>query len=286
MTLEPFEYFTIVRQLADPADSNTYYVRAVVRNARTDAIIDTVNLTDRGSQRFSREWQVPADTSGLGFYIIITSTIYTDSGYSSVSDTYGYEASEYLIQERKPHFGGHGASIDYDKIRKMVREIVSEEVGGIPKPEEPKETDFSGILEAIGEVKTAIKTLPPPEKIDLAPVLERMQMAEGQLIARIEQLPPPVKPEKVDLSPAHRGLQKIADIVATTRDVEGAKEEILMAIGEAVEKEAIFAMVADAVKGAVQNIGALKPNISFQQEKTPEPKEDERLTRARRLVSV
>ncbi len=53
MQLNPHEQFTIVRQIEDHTDSSTYYVRAVVRNAKPDALLATVNLTDQGSRRFS-----------------------------------------------------------------------------------------------------------------------------------------------------------------------------------------------------------------------------------------
>src|SRR5574337_612585 len=100
MQLEPREYFTIARGLEDYTDSTTYYVRAVIRNARTDALIDTVNLTDNGNRRFTKAWQVPADPSGLGFYIIVTTTVYTDSGYTTKAENYLERFEEHLVQNR------------------------------------------------------------------------------------------------------------------------------------------------------------------------------------------
>ena len=80
LTLQPQASFTLVRQIANHTDSSTYYVRAVIRNAYTDELISTLDLTDRGSQRFSKNWQVPADPSGEGFYLSIVTSVYTDSG--------------------------------------------------------------------------------------------------------------------------------------------------------------------------------------------------------------
>jgi len=65
LQVNPRETYPIVRQLADPLDTGTYYVRAVVRNARTDETLETLNLTNKGSGRFLYNYQVPADASLL-----------------------------------------------------------------------------------------------------------------------------------------------------------------------------------------------------------------------------
>src|SRR5688572_8979423 len=100
MTLQPQAYFTVVRQIANHTDTNTYYVRAVVRNAYTDEIIATLDLTDKTGQRFKKDWHVPGDPSGQGFYISIVTSVYSDNGYTTKSDSYGDEENTYLVQER------------------------------------------------------------------------------------------------------------------------------------------------------------------------------------------
>jgi hypothetical protein len=102
-------------------------------------------LTDKGSQRFSKKWQVCPDPTGLGRYIIITSTVYTDSGYTTKSTTYGIEQHEFLVQDRLNPFVQGGTEVDY----KQVRKIVQEELANLPKVEIPK-----------------------PEKVDLIPIVE------------------------------------------------------------------------------------------------------------------
>lgn len=126
MILQPQEYFTVVRQIGDPNDSNTYFVRAVIRNARTDAVIETINLTDRGSRRFSLPWQVPADPSGQGFYISVLTTVYTDSGYTTKSDIYSEEMESYLVDNRFRNLGGGGGGddVNYTKIRAIFEETI------------------------------------------------------------------------------------------------------------------------------------------------------------------
>jgi hypothetical protein len=197
MQLRPREYFTIVRQLEDHTDSSTYYVQAVVRNARTDALIETVNLTDQGSRRFSKPWQVPADTSGEGFYISILTSVYTDSGYTTKSPNYGEKIDTYLVQDRvNPNLGIGGAvDIDYKK----VRQIVQEEIANIPAPPQPPRVDLSK-LDTILEGISAIR-IPEPQKLDLSPVL-----------AAIKALP---KPKDIDLSPVLKALDSFKANVAS-----------------------------------------------------------------------
>ena len=174
--LNPREYFVIVRQISDPKDTNTYYVQTKIRNAKTDVLLDTVNLTDQGDQRFSKSWQAGSDVSGNGTYIIATSRVYTDSGYSTESALYSVEQNQYLIQERyNPVFGNGsgGADVDYKKIEKMINKAV----GNIPKikiPEvkfpEQKEVDIKSILRAINSID-----IPRQEKLDLSPALSAIQ---------------------------------------------------------------------------------------------------------------
>src|SRR5438552_2121522 len=122
LQLNPLEDFTIARGLEDHTDSTTYYVRAVVRNAKTDDAIATVTLDDKGDgHRFTKKWQVPADQTGLGFYILVMTSVYTDSGYTTKSPNYGDKYETYLVQSRmNPVIDV--PQIDYKGIRKMIQE--------------------------------------------------------------------------------------------------------------------------------------------------------------------
>lgn len=134
MNINPQSTLRIVRQLSDPTDSSTYYVQAVVRNSASGATLQTVNLTDEGSQRFTGSYHTPADVSGNGFYLDITTTVYTDSGYSTVSTDYSVDTQTYHVQQAWNHAAGLGGGVEvnYDK----VRSIIKEELGklDIPSP--------------------------------------------------------------------------------------------------------------------------------------------------------
>lgn len=145
--LQPGQSAPIVRQLGLPGDSSTYYVQAVVKNSATGATITTINLTDQGSQRFTGSFDVPQDPLGFGYYIDITTSVYTDSGYTTLSNIYTIDMQSLLVFDRLTwgrNVGGGGDMTDYDKIAKMIRE----EIKGIDFPEIPK-----------------------PEKVNLEPVL-------------------------------------------------------------------------------------------------------------------
>ena len=177
MILNPLEEFSICRQLNDPNDSTTYYVRAFIRNAKTDALLATLNLEDKGSQRFTKTWQVPQDPTGLGFYITITTLVYTNSGYTTLSTTYGSEQHEFLIQDRiNPFLGVASPDIDYKRIKKIVEEVIKQ----IPLPKDPEKFDYQTLTRGFERVITRLNAIHLPET-DLRPI-------QSQLEAFIEQL--------------------------------------------------------------------------------------------------
>lgn len=203
MQLHPRESFTITRQLNNPYITDTFYVRAVIRNAKTDSILDTVDLTDKTGQRFTKVWTVPADVSGQGFWISIITSVYTDSGYTTKSENYGDEENTYLVQDRynpNIHLGASGGpDIDYKRIQKMIDDAVN----SIPKPEPKveivtkeivkevkipevrivesfKETDLSGVIREIRNVgkkvdDKEVTEIPEVEEVDFTPILEAIK---------------------------------------------------------------------------------------------------------------
>lgn len=169
MQLNPGENFVITHQIGDHTDPGTYYVRAVIRNGITDVTIATVNLVDRGDLRFSNEWQVPQDPSGQGFYISITTTVYTDSGYTAKSALYSEEQERHLVQLRmNPNLGYGGGSggssvdIDYKKVRKIIAEEMDKIVFPEQKETQPiviPKTDLSPVRSDIVALNASIKVI-------------------------------------------------------------------------------------------------------------------------------
>lgn len=212
LVLQPQNYFTVVHQIPNHTDSATYYIQAVIRNAFTDAVIATLQLTDKGGQRFKKDWQVPADPSGEGFYISIVTSVYSDSGYTTKSENYGDDENTYLIQERIRLNGLGGSSgIDGYDVRRIFKEEIQamreaelkntpETQPEIPESEpetpepmrwdevlfaisalqlqllkaESKEPDYSPILGRIEDAITAVNDKEVTPETDLAPVLDRL----------------------------------------------------------------------------------------------------------------
>lgn len=187
--LQPTEKFTLFRGIEDPADTGTYYVQAVIRNALTRVVLDTIQLTDNLDHTFSKEWDVPADVSGAGFYITIQYSVYIDSGYTTKSDVYGEKFEEHLVQTRYNfNLGGGGGGVDYKKIR----QIIKEEIDKIEKQDIPA-VDLTDIKQSIADLKQSIDIIdiPQPRETDLSPVLKAVNDI---------RIPEQIKPDKVDLS--------------------------------------------------------------------------------------
>lgn len=176
--------FAVVRQIADHTDSTTYYVRAVIRKAYSDEIITTLDLDSKGSQRYSKAWKIPADPSGQGFYISIVTSVYTDSGYTTKSSSYGDEEQTYLVVDREPISSGRGGGGSLG--RRDIRDIITEELAKFaekniskekeiieddkPEKEEKEEKDYDKRFDALEKI---ISKLPKekPEKINFKPIL-------------------------------------------------------------------------------------------------------------------
>lgn len=138
-------------------DDTTYYVRAVIRDVRTEAILDTIDLTDLGNGRFHEYWNVVQDPSGRGRQIEIEKTIYENSGYTQVSPIYGRWLDRYIVYDlnRATSTGGHstgGNSVDYDRIEKMLEKAVAAALTGKGNHGE----SFAAVLAGITALQDAL----------------------------------------------------------------------------------------------------------------------------------
>lgn len=230
LVLQPQASFTIVRQIPNHLDASTYYVQAVIRNAYTDAIIDTVQLTSRGGQRFSKNWTVPADPSQQGFYVSIVTSVYTDSGYTTKSGDYGDDENTYLVQERVMTLM-RGGSLDAFTVRQIIKEelaVVEAEEADLP--DEPDEVDseppprWDEVLSAIGKVGEAINAL-PQEKADAKPILAAIAKVAKALKDKpvtdvtdltpiLERLDEDQRSDELDREEVQKTMTEIADMIA------------------------------------------------------------------------
>lgn len=264
LILHPQNSFTVVRQIANHTDTGTYYVRAVIRNAYTDEILETLDLTDRGSQRFSKNWRVPPDTSGQGFYVSIVSSVYTDSGYTTKSDNYGDEENTYLVQARVPlGRGAGGGNLDAATIRRIVSEELDKrphpDMPEIPEPKEPREYEMRW-----EEILEAIRNIPKPEPTDLSPVLTQLR----EVVSEIQNKE--VTPE-TDLTPIlsqikeatqHLGLMvETRDNAITERVVEVLKQHF-HSILKSVVNETTFSIAPTTAKMNAPEVQSKEPEAT------------------------
>lgn len=168
MYLIPGTSHNITWSVQNLQDTATYYVKAVVRDLRTETILATLYLTDLGSNRFSKSWNVPQDPTGFGRLIEIEKTVYTDSAYTVPSEIYGRWLDQYMIfnlGNRMPStggYGGGGSNIDYNEIAKIIRrevdaakvEILTAENEGRTGP-----TDLSEVLQRLQDSIGALSGL-------------------------------------------------------------------------------------------------------------------------------
>lgn len=180
-TVNPRESVQLVYTLDDPSDAGVYYIQAVVRNTLSGATITTVNLTAGSSGRFTGSFEAPADTSGRGLWIDVTMTVYTNSGYSVVSDTYRRQNVPYLVQERwnvALRGGGGGSDLTKGDVREAVGEALK-----------TKEMTQSELSQQLMEILAAVRAIaiPSPYQMDMTGVviaLERLQSTVAGLAAR------------------------------------------------------------------------------------------------------
>lgn len=257
--------FTVVRQIPNHLDTDTNYVQAVIRNAYTDEIIDTIQLTDRGGQRFSKNWQVPQDPLGQGFYISIVTSVYTDSGYTTKNQNYGDDENTYLIQDRLIRVGGGG---DIDAY--TVRRIIQEELAKLPKPKEPAEPvmKWDEVLTAIDAVKTAVvdEKPEPPDPVDFSPVFEAIQRAMLTTVQAIESKE--VTPE-TDLSPIMQKLAEDSDVgELTAQDMHDSLAAVAQSLSDKID--ALPAQMEEVIKSTELSIAPTKATGTIQK-REPEP---------------
>jgi hypothetical protein len=254
MQLHPREQFTITRQLNDPAIVTTFYVRAVIRNAKTDTVIDTVNLTDKTGQRFTKQWLVPADPSGQGFWISIVTSVYTDSGYTTKSTDYGDEACSYLVQERyvfNPNYPV-GPDIDYKRIKKMIDDAVSKIE--IPVYEEREAKVIEVVKEVavspeinidMGPILTAIKNIKlPKETVRVVETFKEINLDLSPVLKSIKEIKIP-EPYITDLSGIVKSLDVIEKLV--TPKVEEVDEEDIR-VSRILGKKELVSPYSDRIK--------------------------------------
>jgi len=264
LRIEPQSEIVLARGLEDHQDSTTYYVRAVIRNAKTDALIDTINLTDQGNRRFTKEWRVPADPTGEGFDILITYTAYTDSAYTTKSSNYGEKFEEHRIEHIPKHSGGGGGSdVDYNRVKKIIAEEIKKIV--FPDPKDPDFSPFSNSLQAILTEVRANRPVPAKEA-DFSPLMARFEALERSVLKAIKDKE---TTPQTDLQPVLDAFETFkGDMTPNVEDFQKKLDALFDRIKEFLGND------VDEFKAGIQSLKKEFNRIAFIVPVT-KPKEDE-----------
>lgn len=138
--LSPNQQFAVSYSTTIPGDTTLYYVRAVLRDTQSSAILQTLNLANVSSvpNRYTGVFGGVSDPSGLGRPVDVTISVYTDPGYTTLSQNYQITQFNYVVlQPWIQNLGtGGGLNIDYDKLQKMFDggHVTNAEIGNEKAP--------------------------------------------------------------------------------------------------------------------------------------------------------
>ena len=264
---------------ADPNDTDILYVQAVVQDALNLAVLQTINLVDRGNHLFSAGYITPQDPNqmGTGRQIIITMTVYTDSGYTIPSQNYSRISENYLVKklvDASSFWGAGGSTFDAKALKKAVSDALKEmkfpeptkqefpvkaivdaiknELNKLPKPIEPEKIDFSPVHDRLDKVKKSIESLPLPTKpTDIVPLQKEMRAIKTSLSETVDTINASLVSE----------LKKIEDMVLKENEkaVNTMIQTILTTIKDSI-KDGSFKMTLFGNKNPFDQADAKKDN--------------------------
>jgi len=243
----PLPAVYIIPNHTDP-DIASYYVRAVVRDSLTQTTLNTVNLTYQSSGRYAGQFNAPGDGTGLGRQIDVTVSVYTDSGYTTKSNSYGDTIEKWYVKSQQFFGGGGGGSdVDYKRVRSIIEDVLEEKIKGINIPK----TSLKGVLSLLEEVKqwqdNFIFPLPPsPKAVDLSPLSAEVRSSSGELSRRIAGIRIP----ETNLSPLEEKVTQLNQAISSLlRDVSQKSAQALVSS----LKENIKPLVAEAIKESLKD---------------------------------
>lgn len=253
--------FVIDRKLNNPADSGTYFVRAVIKNTLTGATIATLNLADNGNKYFSLPWLVPGDPSGQGLQISVLTTAYTDA-YVSESFEYGTELQTYLIQNPTPQLGGIGGGFfDYEGLSGLFEKMIKAQLAALLKEIQGSQKDFDYLkLDASLENFVAQYTGELGIRIG-----DRISLLEDGFAAFTQQITtllstivvPDIKPLEESITTAADSMRKIADtIIELKGDFDGS-----IGVHATIAKQ-----IKEVANAMTKEIGGLRNDIKIKNE--------------------
>jgi hypothetical protein len=261
--ISPGENFDIFYFVRNPLDSTTYFVRAKLYDVRTGELLDTIALdqSPTNARLFIKTVQAPPDPSGYGRNIVAIASVYTDSGFTTQSDSYEEQEQYYLIKEVAPVLGGGG--VDMRALRDMVEGIVTKGLSGLPPHPEPQEFPSEALFGAIGALQREVNRV--PKEIDLSEVSKRL----GAIQEAISAIP---QPEPVDLSALTTAINSVLFEIEQLRPFMQQVGSAIVATLERLVKEqgtTLLSQVEGGLKDLMNRQELTVPFSALMQEKKP-----------------
>jgi len=235
MQIEPQYTLPLVYELTDPFDTGVYYVRAVIRDSLSGETLQTINLIDKGNGRYTNSISAPQDPTGQGRHIDVVISIYTDAGYTTLSQTYQNKIDKFLIKRSVSFGGAGGVDVDYLKIQKMIDISVQKIIEGTksqPMSLEPVIGQIKGLEKVITGIK--MPTFEQKQQ-DMSPIISSIEKNSKAILKEIGSIEIP-KPKDVDLYPIVSALEKVQSVVDSIFEaVNKLKNGILETIGSSIK---------------------------------------------------
>ena len=257
MQLSPNENYPIFHGIINHLDTDTYYVRTVIYDTGYN-VLDTVDLEDKGNQNFLKMWKVPYDNVfQRGRFILLVTSTYTDSGYTTKSENYGDEFETHLIQERwdMSKISSVGGGGGYNGITtKDVKKVIKKELENIkfPKVKDVKfpkqkeyEANFKDITKGLTDIKALVGTL-PAQNNDLRPIVSRLD----ELVDEVQMKP---VTKETDIKPLLKSIKEAQqersnNVKNSSNSLITLEKKILKDISEMIETT-----VNETIPNIIQN---------------------------------
>lgn len=206
MNPKPQSTVYVAYVIPNPAETQTFYPQAVVKNTQTGAVVATINLTQDPNNilRYTGSFISPADSTGMGYYLDVITIPYTDQAHTVPSLNYWAATNQYFVSQSisgGANYGGGYMDFDSKKLRKLFQEeltgfkpVVSKSAPikfpEFPKQEkvdlEPTNAVVSSILAELRSMRSFIETLPTFEHTNLAPLAGSIAGSKKEIVTQFQ----------------------------------------------------------------------------------------------------